>query len=136
MHYSDWMRLVRLQRIFAGIAAAALLGSGGAQALLLHRCGSEMVMKSCCCEKGDAAAPRPARFEQGDKACCSISAPPVQRDDATPQATPAQSAPVTVSVAFAVLPAPAVPVTNSRFAVTESRSAGPPVLDTTCSLLI
>ncbi|HZR09017.1 MAG TPA: hypothetical protein VFA79_10575 [Myxococcales bacterium] len=128
------MRSAALHRFVAGIAAAALLGSGSAQALL-HRCGPE-AMKSCCCEKGDPAAQQPARLQASDHACCSVSTAPARSDDAAPQATVAQSAPVLVPVVFAALPAAPQLAAASSFSLTRPRSAGPPILRTTCSLLI
>jgi hypothetical protein len=135
MHYSHSMRAAGLQRIVAGMAAAALLGSGGAQALL-HRCGAEVVMKSCCCEKSERSAPQLPRVQGSDHACCSVTSAPARSNDATPQATLAQSAPVLVSVAFAVLPSAPELAGGSGFGLAQPRSAGPPILRTTCALLI
>jgi hypothetical protein len=91
-------------------------------------------MKSCCCEKGDRA--QPARVQASDRACCSVSTAPARSDDAAPQATAAQSAPVLIAVAFAALPAAPARAVASSFGPTQPRSAGPPILRTTCSLLI
>ncbi|HTO99565.1 MAG TPA: hypothetical protein VMK66_21095 [Myxococcales bacterium] len=124
-----------IHRLVAGMTAAALLGSGGAQALLLHRCGTEVVMKSCCCAKGGQPAARPSRMERDDRACCSVAPAPGRREDAAPQAALSPQPPVAGSVAFAVLPA--APLRGEAgFALVQPAAAGPPILRITCSLLI
>ncbi|MGZ6125362.1 MAG: hypothetical protein ACXWLR_10415 [Myxococcales bacterium] len=117
------------------MAAVALFGSGGAQALL-HRCGSGVATKSCCCEKADRPASPPTRVQASDHACCSVTSSPTRQEDATPQATLSPTAPVVVSVAFAVLPAAPPDGVASPSGPQHARSAGPPILRTTCSLLI
>jgi hypothetical protein len=126
------MRLAGAQRIVAAVAAAALLGSGSAQAL--YRCGE--MMRSCCCEKGDSTAPPPARVQPSDPTCCSVTTAPARHHDATPQATLAQISPSIVSVAFAVSPAPSPDDAASPWRLEQPPSCGPPILRTTCSLLI
>jgi hypothetical protein len=134
MHDSIAMQAAGAQRIVAAMAAIALLGSGSAQALL-QRCGVEL-MKPCCCAKGDRPAPQPTRVQAADPACCSMTTAPARHDDAAPQATLSQGAPAAVSVAFAVLPAPSPDAAASWSGLQLPRSHGPPILRTTCSLLI
>jgi hypothetical protein len=136
VHQWEAMRGAGLQRIIAGAAAAALLASGGAQALLLHRCGSEVVMKSCCCEKGGQPGPQRARFQENHRDCCSIAPAPGRREDAAPQAALSPQPPLIVSVVFAVLPAAPLQAGAVGFTLERPASAGPPILRTTCSLLI
>ena len=130
------MRGAGLQRIIAGAAAAALLASGGAQALLLHRCGSEVVMKSCCCEKAGQPGLQLSRVQNGHRDCCSIAPDPGRREDAAPQAALSPQPPVVVSVVFAVLPAAPLQADAGSFVLEQPASASPPILRTTCSLLI
>ncbi len=129
------MRASSLQRIVAPLTAAVLLGSGSAQAILLLGCG-ERSMKSCCCPKGDPAAAQPARLAASERACCSVTPAPARSEKATPQANAAQIAPVLIAVAEVPLPGAALLPAVAPRALDGPRSAGPPILRTTCSLLI
>ena len=130
------MRLPWLHRIVAPLTAATLLASGGAQAILLLGCGPDSGMKSCCCPKGDRATPPPTRVEGSERACCSVTPAPARHEDATPQATAAQTAPTLVAVVAAPLSGSALQTASALRAPDRPRSAGPPILRTTCSLLI
>lgn len=128
------MRLHWVRRMLAISTAVALLGTSGAQAILLG-CGPQM-MKSCCCGKADTA-PQPARFEGGERACCTVTPAAARHEDATPQATLTHPAPILVAVAAApLLPGTALQPLVAPLALDHPRSAGPPILRTTCSLLI
>ena len=129
------MRLRWANRIVAAATAAALLSSGGAQAFLLLGCASPGT-HACCLPKDDPAAAKPARYDAGERACCSMTPAPARHEDATPQATIAQNAPVLVALAATPLPASALETAIPARAVDPPRSAGPPILRTTCSLLI
>ena len=128
------MRLRWVRRILAVSTAVALLGASGAQAILLG-CGPEM-LKSCCCGKADTSAPQPTRFEGGERACCTVTPAAARHEDATPQATLTHPAPLLVAVAATPLPGTSLQPLVAPLALDHPRSAGPPILRTTCSLLI
>ena len=133
--FIELMRFALPIRIVAAVTALALSGAGAAQAALLA-CGPEMSMKSCCCAKGDPSAPQPSRFEASERACCSVTPAPARHEDAAPQATLAQPAPILVAIAAAPLTAAALQADVTPRTADPPRSGGQPILRTTCSLLI
>src|SRR5438105_4327977 len=76
------MRFAVSNRIVAAMAGAALLASGGAQALLLLGCGPGAAMTSCCCPKQHDEAPQPMRVQAGERICCSVTPPPSRHEEA------------------------------------------------------
>jgi hypothetical protein len=122
-----------LQKAVSTIAAATLVCTGTAQALL-YRCGSDL--RASCCREKDRPADQARLATPDPHACCSIAATPAGHDDAAPQPVVSQPSPVLIAAAFAVAATFEAPAALAHDPVDLGRSVGPPILLATCAFLI